>query len=398
MSFAPLDEEALAAQVREVIREVPFYARYAEGSPLSSLPVLRRDDLLGVPPAQWVRRSIDLPAELAAGTIRPVTTSGSTDEPLKVYADLALSLPPAVWSMHGVADDAKLVNLTSPVCLGSACPGDVAPLGERVLLLTFGAGLFEASDAAITRAARAFNDFAPEIAFVNPVWLHWLHRRAQGLGLALHQPRLLVFTYQYPSGCQRRALARAFSAPQVEFYGASEFGGTELAVGCPEGHLHLVNYQAFAEQLASDVPGHAELVFTTPLSRTMPLLRYAPGDLGRIGWVDEGGCALWEIPTLTLEGRVADVLHAPDRPVTTREFDALVGEVDGLEFYEARSRGGALALRCVGAPELEGALREAVAPLGFSRVQVTFVPRLSLGASGKLRLTGEDDAHALDAR
>lgn len=398
-SLEPFDEERLAAEVARVLEEVPFYSGYRGA--LAEFEVLRRDDLLGVPPVQWVRRGVDLAAELTRGTIRPVTTSGSTDEPLKVYADLSISLPPTVWSMHGLEEPLRLANLTSPVCLGNSCPGDVARLDERVLLLTFGMGLFEASDAAITRVAKAFNEFAPDIAFVNPVWLHWLALRATRLGLTLHQPKLIALTYQYPSRCQRRGLARAFpNVPQVEFYGASEFGGTDLAIGCPSGHLHVVNYQAFVEVLPSVHEGHDELVFSTPTSRTMPLLRYAPGDLGRLTWLDDDACELADVPVLELDGRVSDAMHVGGRVVTTRAFDDALGDVEGLLFYEARARGDVLGVRLISEPgaerQVELTVREALRH--FGRLELTFVERFALGPSGKLKLTGDDERNALDVR
>lgn len=390
----------LREAVQRVVRGVPFYSSYDADGELASFPVLRREALLSVNPTQFIAPELDLAAALASGKFRPLTTSGSTDEPLKVYADLELSLPPSVWAMHGLPDDARLTSLTSGVCLGTSCPGDIAQHGDRGLLLTFRAGLFEASDAHVIRTAEAFNAFKGDIAFVNPVWLHWLHRRAHGLGLDLHQPRLLVFTYQYPSRCQKRALARAFRAPQVEFYGASEFGGTDLAIGCPAGHLHLVDYQAFVETILSEHEGHDELVFSTPLSRTMPLLRYAPGDLGRVGFVDDDACELASVRAIELDGRVSDAMHTGKRMVTTREFDDAVSEVDGLAFYEARSSSeGALFMKAIADPGFSAAaLRERVLALGFTSFTFAEVERLSLGASGKLRLTGEDDRNSLARR
>lgn len=397
-SYEPLEGPRGDAAIARVLERIPFYADQPRPP-----RVLRREDLLAAPPTAWVDPSVDLPVALASGAIRPLTTSGSTDEPLKVYADTTLSLPPGVWALHGLRDDASMVNLTSPVCLGASCPGEVARLDARVLLLTFRAGPFSATDAAITRASQAWNEAAADIAFVNPAWLHALLWRAARLGLTLHAPQLVVMTYQYPSRCQRRALSRAFpAARQVEFYGASEFGGTDLAIGCPEGHLHLVDYQVIAETLSTELDGHEELVFSTPLSRTMPLLRYAPGDLGRLGLVHEGACALWKVPTLELDGRVGDVMHGAHGTVTTRAFDDEVGEVDGLLFYAARSRAGAVSVEAVCEPGAFEAARAAVkgatAELGFSRCDVVERPSLALGASGKLRLTGEDDRHALDAR
>jgi hypothetical protein len=404
-SFEPLEGERLHGAVRRVLETIPFYAAYSredgEGW-FSRLPVLRRDDLSGVDPSRWLPPGLDVAAALASGALRPLTTSGSTDEPLKVYADTTLALPPNVWSMHGLPDDAKLISLTAPVCLGTHCPGDIAPHGPNGLLLTFRAGLFRASDDSIRRAVAAWNEFEPEIAFVNPVWLHWLWRRATELGLKLSPPRLISLTYQYPSHCQRRALAAAFDAPQVEFYGASEFGGTDLAIGCECGHLHLVEYQASVELVPSEHAGHDELVFSTPLSKSMPLIRYAPGDLGFTGRVEEGACSLWGVPVVELDGRVSEVLRTSTGVVTPRAFDDAVGELEGLEFYVARSRAGRLTVQCIVSPgseaRVEEALRFAVAPLGFEGVSVAFVQRLELGASGKLQLTGEDERNALEVR
>ena len=405
-SFEPLRGERLLDAVRRVLETIPFYAstpRPGGDDWFSRLPILRRHDLTGVEPSRWLAAHVDVAAELATGSLRPLTTSGSTDEPLKVYADTTLALPPNVWSMHGLPNDAKLINLTAPVCLGTSCPGDIAPMGSQVLLLTFRAGLFRASDESIRRAVSGWNEFEPEIAFVNPAWLHWLWRRSQQLGLTLRTPRLICLTYQYPSLCQRRALATAFpDVPQVEFYGASEFGGTDLAIGCEAGHLHLVEYQAAVEQVPSEHEGLDELVFTTPLSRSMPLIRYAPGDLGITGQVDEDACSLWSVPVVELDGRVSEVLRTAADVVTTREFDDAIADVEALEFYVARSRAGGVRVQGIVAPGLEAqverALRAAIAPLGFERVEVVFVETLPLGASGKLQLTGEDDRNALETR
>ena len=75
--MTPFDESSLAAEVARVLETVPFYERVARGTTLEQLKVLRRDDLLDARPEQLVRRDVDLPGELAKGTIRPITTSGS---------------------------------------------------------------------------------------------------------------------------------------------------------------------------------------------------------------------------------------------------------------------------------------------------------------------------------
>jgi acyl-coenzyme A synthetase/AMP-(fatty) acid ligase len=103
-----------------------------------------------------------------------------------------------------------------------------------------------------------------------------------------------------------------------------------------------------------------------------------------------------------LDGRVSEVLRTAADVVTTREFDDAIADVEALEFYVARSRAGGVRVQGIVAPGLEAqverALRAAIAPLGFERVEVVFVETLPLGASGKLQLTGEDDRNALETR
>ena len=78
----------------------------------------------------------------------------------------------------------------------------------------------------------------------------------------------------------------------------------------------------------------------------------------------------------------------------------MVGEVEGLAFYEAgNSAGGALFIKGIVDPGFsEQALRAGVLELGFSSFTFEAVERLALGPSAKLRLTGEDDRNALVRR
>lgn len=394
LTLEPLAGERLLTCARDVLEHVPFY-RGAKVSRFEELPVLRRDDLTRARPEDWIRADVDLPAQLARGHFRAVTTSGSTDEPLKILMDEEHPFPPDLWTVHGLPADPRWVNLTAPVCLGTRCPGDVAPWGDRGLLLTFRHGLFHAGDAAVRAAVEAFNTFHPDYALVNPVYLHWLAVRAARLDLELVPPRLICVSYQYPSRCQLSALERLFGVPVIGFYGASEFGGTDLALGCPEGHLHLVDYQAFAETVP--VPGHEalrELVFSTPLSRTMPLLRYAPGDVGVLKRAARGRCPLWQVPVVEVHGRVSELMNG----VTTRAFDEAMSAVKGLLFYQARLGPRGLRVATLAEREVGAGVKAAAARLGFRDCTVTAVEGFELGASGKLQLTGDDETHPIDAR
>ena len=92
--------------------------------------------------------------------------------------------------------------------------------------------------------------FAADIWLVNPVYLAALADRAESCGYTFPPVSAILCSYQYLSHCQRRALARHFAAPLLALYSATELGGSQIGVGCPEGNLHVRLDQVFVELLA----------------------------------------------------------------------------------------------------------------------------------------------------
>jgi len=74
--------------------------------------------------------------------------------------------------------------------------------------------------------------------------------RAESCGYTFPPVSAILCSYQYLSHCQRRALARHFAAPLLALYSATELGGSQIGVGCPEGNLHVRLDQVFVELLA----------------------------------------------------------------------------------------------------------------------------------------------------
>jgi hypothetical protein len=128
------------------------------------------------------------------------------------------------------------------------------------------------------------------------------------------------------------------------------------------------------------------LVITSLRNRVMPLLRYAPGDVGRYGapctcaFADE-----WR--TIEVLGRVKDAVHAADgAPVFAAEIDDVLG-AEGPTFYRlvqtARAAGVLEVWDADGRP-MEQAAARVGARLGWD-VRVTSVRRFPPERSLKFR-------------
>jgi len=380
-------------------RDVPYYRmhRTAYQDPMN-LPVMTRAGLARVPFQLLVPDTIDAAAELTRGTAAIMSTSGSTSEPLRTLLDTEATVSSEYWSLWGIPGTPRFACLTSPACMGEKCGLSNADRTTRqpnpdFLFFPSTRALFSEPDDFFRTIALEWADFQPEVLVANPVYLHWALRRFRALELDYPKPKVLLCSYQYLSHCQRRALSQV--APIASDYGATELAGTGVAMGCPQGHLHVLTSRVHLEQRPFAGLEHAgELLISTPGSRTSPLIRYSPGDLGRLLPPTQSPCAMNALPTLELWGRIADCLHAPNRLWTTREVDDALEPLHWLELYTVRQRDdGALDLSLVADPAPTDAVPQVTSlfeQLGFRVARARLVERLTLSAALKLQLTDPD--------
>ncbi len=395
--------QVLLAALPRLISEVPYYREHrAAYANADDLPVITRADLSSIAFQRLVPDSVDAAAELTGGSARIMSTSGSTSEPVRTLSDLQTELPTEYWAMWGLTRVPRFACLTSPACMGEACARSNADRATRqthpnFLFFPSTRNIFAESDDFIRALAAEWADFRPDVLSVNPVYFHWVLRRCAQLELSWPTPKLILCGYQYLSHAQRRAFAGI--APLTSDYGATELAGTSVAMGCPAGHLHVLSRDVHLElqpwRRRADL---GELIISTPLSRTSPMIRYSPGDLGRLSPPSETGCPLDALPLLELWGRSADCLESPHRTWATREIDDLLEPAHWLDFYTVRqAASGALRLQLVandppaGGARAIGALFEG---LGFTIAEVRLVEQLTLASSLKLQVTGPEDADA----
>ncbi len=169
-----------------------------------------------------------------------------------------------------------------------------------------------ALDAKIAGLARQ----RPRYVYGYPSAIHEIARRVLERGrrsLRGWRPIVVVTTAELLFDDQRRDIASAFDCPVANEYGASEL--TVLAFSCPDGGLHLSDEALVTEfepsGLTIDGKPAFRLVFTDLLNRSMPLIRYRIGDLGR---PVDGPCSCGRGLTRIeiLGGREVDVLVTPD--------------------------------------------------------------------------------------
>jgi phenylacetate-CoA ligase len=372
-------DERLRELVARVTARVPYYRNRPSSydpAAITGIGALRHLPLItkSVVRSEFEALIFDdesIAGRVAAGDWELVSTSGTTEDRLSAIADMELPRIPSeyetIWRLPHFDHVPRTAVLTSPVCMGSAgC--SVAALSrdrrikkDHTLFVPTSSDLFSIDDDGVRAVVAELHDFAPDFLLVNPVYAHWIGRRALELGLSLPPMSLVLSSYQYASSLQRRTIERIFRAPVRNMYAATELGGCQIGLECGAGHLHAREDHCVveivpAERVPAGEPGR--VVVTTLASRSMPLLRYAVGDLA--SWMETPcSCPMQDWPTFLLHGREQETLQLGSRRLTVRQLDNAIAREESLDFYTCRQEGDDVTLDVI--PALGGSLE--VGPL-----------------------------------
>ena len=353
-------------EIAQLLTEVPLYQSYESAPPpsgsdalqisswLASLPTTLKRDLRRGFPKSLVRSSCDLKAEMAAGRVEIIATSGTTDDRLQVLWEwvwwdpqerAAMRLNSRVAASMGA--DFREAVLTTPVCGGSICHIGNIPIAERtidgMLFLNQTADPTHWTAAELDRMAAEWNQLRPDGVEADPAYLAALCRHVARSGGRLHSPAFVTLTYEQATRAHHRAIGAVIDSPLYSLYGATEAG--VLFMQCTHGRLHHNAEHSHIELL--DLGGGVGRIIVTTLGRAwMPLLRYQLGDAVRLA---EGPCACG-LPQngyqLTrVEGRGDDCLGA----ITPAMIDdAVDGAEPAIESWQLGRDGSGFILRLVG--------------------------------------------------
>jgi phenylacetate-coenzyme A ligase PaaK-like adenylate-forming protein len=365
---------------------------------LEELPLLQRGDLRREFPDGLTSSDIELRPLLASGDVVIAGTSGSSGERLQVFSDTRMPrLPPDIdplWQLPGLEGDGPIRTavFTSATCSGTLCTTGHKPYAQRLvqehtLLLESPQDAFALTREEVERTLTELNLFQPQLLFGNPVYLRMLAQQAQRYGLSVPRPRAIVLSYQLATSAMRRSLQAVYAAPIFDMYSATELGGSQIAISCSYGRLHVRLDHVYVELLnAAGNPverGALGEVTVTTHNPIMPLCRYALRDLARF---ELAPCpcpvgSSW--PSLRLEGRARDAFSHRGRYVTARE----VGEALNLEMFQLRElRPREFELSVVG-ESVEPSLSALHALLEPRALTLRHVEQLSLDQSQKFRFT-----------
>ncbi|BCJ07382.1 hypothetical protein PRtIB026_A28950 [Pseudomonas sp. RtIB026] len=293
-------------------------------------PVTTKDDLR-LRLEQWINRAVisePLWVKMTSGTTGPPTSVVQTADfqfdnlflrPLRALEAIGLSAEP----------ECVILALTdNPDCEDVMWPN---PWGGAVIQICIN----ELVQADIEKLWGIIDIVRPKLITTKPSLLSAL-AALDGFGFSgLPGAAVLVSGANFTSA-QRLHYRALLGVPIVEAYGLTEVG--LMAVSCSCGCGLKVDQDVLVEVLDSDgvpvAPGEiGQLVITSLRNRALPLIRYATGDLARLG-LNNAQCDSGDaVHILELAGRELRPFRSVEgRPISAARFHALFTAFPILEF------------------------------------------------------------------
>jgi len=324
-------EKRLRSVVEYAYNFIPFYhekIRKAGISPsdiktledLYKLPIIRKDEFRRENPRRLVSVEFDIEK------LKVVRTSGSTGKPFQVY-------------INGAEDDwRKSIYMRANISCGQK-PGDnwVAITAPHHFSDTTNTqrrlGIFAQTCisvfADIDEQIRLVNEAKPDILDGYSGSLLLLAKEFQKRRVKPIKPRIVFGTAELIDNVSRRFIEQMFNAPFYDQFGCSEVDRT--AWQCPEKTGYHMDVDSvitqFVDHEGNDVSSgeRGEIVYTSLFNYSMPLIRYAVGDIGVRS--DEKCPCGRSLPLMeVVEGRKDSLLLLPDgQLLSPRTFTVALG-------------------------------------------------------------------------
>ncbi len=312
-------EELFLETFRHAFHHVPFYRRwYGEAGirpeqvngldDLSRLPVVRKRDV-----RRLEREAPLLSEEARLDRCRRVQTSGSSGIPMTIYFSRREE------AIRAAAFHRGMVDLIGRFYFRTLGVGGLRP-EQRSRLGALNPRNLVRKRVPVEAAEAAARVYRPDIISGLVSQLHILAESLQRRKVEDIRPRLVATGGEMLLPSTRRLLEDVFQAPVRPYYGAWEFGMIAASCSHRDGY-HLCTDDLIVDCLDNNgqtVPTgeDGELVITSLVFRTMPMIRYAIGDIGRVG---AATCSCGHpFPRLeSLQGRSDDLLVRADGRMVT---------------------------------------------------------------------------------
>jgi phenylacetate-coenzyme A ligase PaaK-like adenylate-forming protein len=290
-----------AKALETALTKVPAYKIWKKFDPGAAVPIAERFNALPVISKKDLRENswrgfvpddLDADRAMQSGIIELVNTSGTTQERVtNIWSQQWWNESEAAsWRYNKHTTALPLGNhreaiLTSPLNTGVLAQSGLLSMNERItgrfLYLNEKANPGLWNDKIIKRIIQELEIFQPVILEANPSYLAKVARFACRHNLSIFQPAAIIFSYENPGILARRQIRRAFSAPQISSYGATEAG--YVLMECEEGNLHQVSSSCRIDMQyvrpEFKRPKLARLLLTTLTNPWRSLIRFDVGDL-----------------------------------------------------------------------------------------------------------------------
>lgn len=316
--------ELLAGLIRHSYENVPYYRRLLDELALVPSDIRTRDDLRKLPTLTKddIRRNFEELVARNSSEFQPglVKTSGSTGRKLEFYLDqqarekeYALIQRQLGW--FGVGFNARTANFRGDMVHGfarnAARHHEYNPMKKEMSFSTFELGPREL-DAFLAVLGR----FRPVVVKGFPSALYILARHAEKRRVTLPRSvKAILVSSEMVTDDMTQLIERAFGAPLIDWYGASEYVISAGQCRVRRG-LHFNEDFAVVELL--DDSGHevgpgesGRIVATGLFNYSMPFIRYEQEDIA-VRARDDCDCGRELMLIDRIEGRKSDTLFATD--------------------------------------------------------------------------------------
>jgi phenylacetate-CoA ligase len=345
------------------LEKVALYANWRQLDPgkdvnidmrFTAMPALTKKDIRENFPMSILPSDKNMEQGIASGEIELVETSGTTNDKItniwnQKWWDASER---GSWNLNahtaGFLDnppnEAILVN---PLNVGFKSDATDLPFEKRrlgrFLYLNEKTDPLSWPQAIVERMVDELNLFKPDILEANPSMLARLCRFIATAEKKVHQPRVVTFTYEYPTKFHYQQINRVFTCATASSYGSTETG--YVFMQCEHGNFHQntdfcrVDYQPLNAEHGGPYLGR---ILVTPLGNPWSyLLRFDTGDLVHLK--EDGNCPCGRKSGIILSaicGRTVNLTKTTSgRLVTLLELDREVSRLNGIELYKLTQTG-----------------------------------------------------------
>lgn len=315
-TFKETQERRLRSIIRFAYETVPFYHRKFDGAGIKPRDIKSVEDLQKVP--------LTTKSEIQKASIKEVvansvdinqcvryTTSGSTGIPLALFFDKkSLDFDAALWIRTYLESGYKFKHKMAII----ADPHSSPP--KNYWYQTF--GVMRKKHISIyndvEKQISVLEQYKPEVLQSYPSSLNILAHAIRKNGTKSIQPELVFSEAEILDRVTKGLVYSAFDVEVFDLYATREFGLMAWECNAHSGY-HLNVDSTVTEFVRSGVnvaPGESgEMVCTSLVNRSMPLIRYRVGDTG-IPTDEKCSCGRMLPLMRALEGRVDDFLVTTD--------------------------------------------------------------------------------------